>query len=97
MYFQFYISKFTFNLCNRTLFQFDINFEKSSSVNQRNLASFCHRFYSGCSSNMFGCQLYAVRSNEMLQTNSSSVVDGTAVSKYTQIFALNFIYNAMNK
>ena len=75
------------------VFQFNIDFEKSSSVSQRNLASFYHRFHCGCSSNMCGCELYAVCPNQMLQTNSYSVVDGATVSKLIQILALDFIYN----
>ena len=74
-------------------FIFVLTFNKSSSVNQRNLASFCHRFHCGCSSNMFGCELYVVCSNQMLQTNSSSVVDGNVVSELIQILAWNFMSN----
>ena len=85
------------NLLNKvfivTVFQFNIDFEKSSSVSQRNLASFYHRFHCGCSSNMCGCELYAVCPNQMLQTNSYSVVDGATVSKLIQILALDFIHN----
>ena len=45
---------------------------------------------------MFGCELYAVCPNQMLQTNSYSMVDGATVSKLIQIYSSKFYLQYYN-